>query len=157
VSQANIKLLTQSVAAIGKRRLRSPLKRSNVELIYRGFAGWGKDEPARLHTLLAPECELIVPDSIPYGGTFRGPDAFVGWFTHELWRWFDEFTSTPEAVIDAGEVIVVPVNVKARAKNRRTMDVHNLWVYEFRGGKLLRARVYADTAVLRDVVAGMTA
>jgi len=157
VSQADIKLLTQSFTTILKRRLRSPLKPSNIELLYRGFAGWGKDEPARLYGLLAPECELIVPDSIPYGGTFRGPDAFVGWFTHELWHWFDEFTSTLEGVIDAGEVIVVPVNVKALAKNRRTMDVHNLWVYEFRGGRLLSARIYADTAVLRDVVAGMSA
>jgi uncharacterized protein len=156
VTQTNVKLLAQSVAAIGKRRLRSPLKRSNVELVYRGFAGWGKDEPARLGELLSPDCELIVPDSIPYGGVFRGAENVIGWFTHELWRWFDEFTSTAEAVIDGGDVIVVPVNVKARARNGRTIDVHNLWVYELRGGKLLRARVYADTAVLRDVVAGMS-
>jgi len=156
VSQANIKLLAQSVAAIGKRRLRSPLKRSNVELIYSGFAGWGKDEPAKLHELLAVDCGLVVPDSIHYGGTFRGPDAFVGWFTYELWRWFDEFTSTPEGVIDGGNRIVVPVNVKARAKNGATMDVHNLWVYELSDGKLIKARVYADTAALRDVVEGFT-
>jgi ketosteroid isomerase-like protein len=133
------------------------LSQANLELLAQGFAGWGKGEPARMSELLAPDCELIVPDSIPYGGTFHGAENVIGWFTHELWRWFDEFTSTPEAVIDGGDLIVVPVNVKARAKNGKALDVHNLWVYEFKDGKLTKARVYADTAVLRDVVAGMTA
>jgi hypothetical protein len=32
------------------------------------------------------------------------------------------------------------------------MDVHNVWIYEFRDGELRRGRVYADTAVLRDTV-----
>ncbi len=127
---------------------------SNIELLAHGFAGWGKDNPASMRELFAPDCELIVPDSIPYGGTFRGADAVVDWFTRELWRWFDEFTSTPEGVIDAGEVIVVPVNVKARTKTGKQLDVHNLWVYELGEGKLIRARVYADTAVLREAVEG---
>jgi ketosteroid isomerase-like protein len=123
---------------------------SNIELLAGAFAGWGRDNPAKIRELLHPDCELIVPDSVPYGGTFRGADAVVDWFTHQLWRWFDEFTSTPEGVIDGGEVIVVPVNVKARAKNGKTMDVHNIWVYEFSDDKLARSSVYADTAVLRD-------
>jgi ketosteroid isomerase-like protein len=32
--------------------------------------------------------------------------------------------------------------------------VHNVWIYEFTDGRLTRGRVYADTAVLRDGVAG---
>jgi ketosteroid isomerase-like protein len=79
----------------------------------------------------------------------------IGWFTRELWRWFDEFTSTPEDLIDARDRIVVPVHVQARAKNGKTMDVHNGWVYEFSEGKLISGRVYADTAVLRDTVEGI--
>jgi hypothetical protein len=35
----------------------------------------------------------VVPESIPYGGTVRGADAVIDWFTRELWRWFDEFSS----------------------------------------------------------------
>ena len=59
-------------------------------------------------------------------------------------------------MIDAGDRIVVPVHVQARAKNGKTMDVHNAWIYEFSEGKLIRGRVYADTAVLRDTVEGIT-
>ena len=127
---------------------------SNAEALVRAFAGWDRDNPANLRELLHPDCELVVPDSLPYGGTFRGADAAIAWFTHELWRWFDEFTSTPEDLIDAGDRIVVPVHVRARAKNGRTLDAHNVWIYEFREGKLTRGRIYADTAVLRDTVAG---
>jgi hypothetical protein len=65
-----------------------------------------------MRDLLHPDCELVVPDSIPYGGTLQGVDAVIGWFTHELWRWFDEFTSTPEGLIDAGHQIVVPVHAR---------------------------------------------
>ena len=137
-------------------RNRGNVSASNVELLAQAFAGWGKDNPANMRDVLHPDCELVVPDSIPYGGTFRGPDAVIGWFTRDLWRWFDEFTSTPEGFIDAGDQIVVPVHVQARAKNGKTMDVHNVWIYEFSEGKLVRGRVYADTAVLRDTVEGVT-
>ena len=82
-------------------------------------------------------------------------DAAIRWFTRDLWRWFDEFTSTPEDLIDGGDKIVVPVHVQACAKNGRTMDVHNIWIYEFSEGRLIRGRVYADTAVLRDTVEGV--
>ena len=124
------------------------MSQSNIELLAQAFAGWGKDNPANMRDLLHPDCELVVPDSVPYGGTMRGVEQVIGWFTRELWRWFDEFASTPEGLIDGGDQLVVPVHVKARAKNGKTMDVHNVWIYEFREGKLIRGRVYADTAVL---------
>ena len=82
--------------------------------------------------------------------------AVIAWFTRDLWRWYDEFTSAPEGFIDAGDRIVVPVHVQARALSGKTVDVHNVWIYEFSAGKLIRGRVYADTAVLRDTVEGVT-
>jgi hypothetical protein len=36
------------------------------------------------------------------------------------------------------------------------MDVHNVWIHEFSEDRLIRGRVYADTAVLRDTVEGVT-
>jgi hypothetical protein len=128
---------------------------SNVELLARAFAGWGKDDPANMRDVLHPDCELVVPESVPYGGTFRGADAVVAWFTRDLWRWFDEFSSVPEGFVDGGDQIAVPVHVRARAKNGAIVDVHNVWIYEFSAGKVTRGRVYADTAALRDAVVGL--
>ena len=81
-----------------------------------------------------------MPDSVPHSGTRPGAEAAIGWFARELWRWFDEFTSTPEGFIDGGDQIVVPVHVQARAKNGKAMEVHNVWIYDFREGKLIRGR-----------------
>ena len=96
---------------------------SNIEMLAQAFVGWGKGSPANMRDVLHPDCELVVPESIPYGGTVRGADAVIDWFTRELWRWFDEFSSTPEGFIDGGDRIAVPVHVQARAKNGKTMDV----------------------------------
>ena len=38
---------------------------SNVELLIQAFAGWGKNNPANMREILHPDCELVVPDSIP--------------------------------------------------------------------------------------------
>jgi ketosteroid isomerase-like protein len=43
-----------------------------------------------------------------------------------------------------------------RATNGKTVDAHNVWIYEFSRGKLIRGRVYADTAVLREAVERIT-
>jgi len=34
------------------------------------------------------------------------------------------------------------------------VEADNVWIYEFADGELRRARVYADTATIRDAVAG---
>ncbi len=125
---------------------------SNLERLAQAFAGWGKDEPANMRELLHPDCELVVPESVPYGGTYRGAEAVIGWFTRDLWQWFDEFTSTPEEVLDAGDHVVVAVHVQATARTGKRLDAHNVWIYEFARGKLIRGRAYADTALLRDAV-----
>ena len=41
----------------------------------------------------------------------------------------------PEGFVDGGDQIVVPVRVQARAKNGKSMDVHNVWIYEFSEGQ----------------------
>jgi hypothetical protein len=129
---------------------------SNLERLAQAFAGWGKDNPAAMRDLLHPDCELVVPDSLPYGGTFRGVDAVIAWFTRELWSWFDTFSSTPEGPIDGGDRIAVPVRVQARTKHGASVDVRNVWIYEFRDGRLTRGQVYADTAVLRNALEGVS-
>jgi hypothetical protein len=39
---------------------------SNVELLAQAFAGWGKDNSANTRDVLDPDCELVVPDSVPW-------------------------------------------------------------------------------------------
>ena len=125
---------------------------THVEVLMKAFAsGWGKGKPPDLGDWLHPEAELVVPESMPYGGgVYRGRDRIEKWFSEDLWELWDEFSSTPVDVIDGGDKIVVPVHVRGRTHTGAEVETDNVWIYEFDGGALRRARVCADTAVLRD-------
>lgn len=127
---------------------------TNVERLLTAFAGWGEGNPAGIAELAADDCELVVPESVPYGGTWHGPDAVASWFAVELWRHFEEFNATPIDLIDGGDKVVVPMKVVAVARNGRRMEIDNLWLYEFRDGSLVRLQAYIDTAVAARTVAG---
>jgi ketosteroid isomerase-like protein len=64
-----------------------------------------------------------------------------------LWA---EFSSTPVDLIDAGDKLVLPVHVKGRTHAGIEVEADNVWIFDFEDGAVRRARVYADTATLRD-------
>jgi ketosteroid isomerase-like protein len=64
------------------------------------------------------------------------------------------FSSTPTDIIEGGDKIVVPVHVTAKTHTGTEVEADNVWIYEFEDGLLRRARVYADTATIRDAVLG---
>jgi ketosteroid isomerase-like protein len=127
---------------------------TNAEALMKAFAsGWGKGRPPALDGVLHPDAELIVPESMPYGGgVFRGQQRIEKWFAEDLWELWTEFSSTPVDFIDAGDKIVVPVHIKGQTHNGTEVETDNVWIYEFESGALRRARVYVDTATLRDAV-----
>ncbi len=116
---------------------------------------WGKGKPPDTGDALHPDVELIAPEGMPYGGgVFKGRERFEQWFSEDLWQLWEEFSSTPVDLIDGGEKIVVPVRVEGRTRNGTELSVDNIWVYEFDQGSLKRARLFADTALLRDAAGG---
>jgi ketosteroid isomerase-like protein len=92
---------------------------TNAEVLMKAFASrWGKGRPPALDGALRPEAELIVPESMPYGGgVFRGQQRIEKWFAEDLWELWREFSSTPVDFIDAGDKIVVPVHIKGTTHN----------------------------------------
>lgn len=128
----------------------------NAEILMRAFAsGWGKGKPPDLGDAVHVDAELIAPNSMPYGGgVFHGRDRIAQWFAEDLWEMWAEFSSTPTDLIDGGDKLVVPVHVKAKTHAGNEIEADNVWIYEFEDGALRRARVYADTATIRDAVVG---
>jgi ketosteroid isomerase-like protein len=130
----------------------------SLQILTRAFASdWGKGKPPALEGAMHPEAELIVPESMPYGGgVFRGQERIEQWFAEDLWQLWAEFSSTPTDFIDGGEKVVVPVHVKGKTHDGTEVEADNVWIYEFEDGKLRRARVVADTATIRDAVTGVS-
>ena len=58
--------------------------------------------------------ETLLPDSLPWGGTYRGPDGFrdmIGEFMSQL----EDFRPSPEAFLEAEDNhVVVPASVEGR-------------------------------------------
>jgi hypothetical protein len=61
---------------------------ANAEILIRAFAsGWGKGKPPDLGDSVHPGAELMLPESVPYGGgVFRGRDRIAQWFAEDLWK-----------------------------------------------------------------------
>ena len=108
----------------------------------RAFASdWGKGRPPALEGAIHPQAELIVPESMPYGGgVFRGRERIEQWFAEDLWELWAEFSSTPTDLIDSGEKIVVPFHVKGETHNETEVEVDNVSIYEYEDGAFRRAR-----------------
>jgi ketosteroid isomerase-like protein len=127
---------------------------TNAEVLMKAFASdWGKGKPPALEDAVHADVELIVPESMPYGGgVYRGRERIEKWFAEDLWMLWAEFSSTPVDFIDAGDKIVVPVHIKGKTHAGVEAEADNVWIYEFEDGALRRARVYVDTATIRDAV-----
>jgi uncharacterized protein len=57
-------------------------------------------------------------------------------------------------IIDAGDTIVVPVKTDALSIRGIRMQNEHLFLFKIRDGRPVYARLYADTARGRDVIAG---
>lgn len=101
--------------------------------------------------LLHPDLEVIEPESLPYGGVYRGKDAF-------LTDLFPKLTGLVDVGIEGvrilGEESVAMAQMDGVFTARRTgaqLRMPYVEVYEFDGGLISRITVYpADTKALAD-------
>ncbi|HTZ22935.1 MAG TPA: nuclear transport factor 2 family protein [Streptosporangiaceae bacterium] len=99
---------------------------------------------------------LKIPETLPYGGSFQGPEEFDRFFRRiydnsEYWSSFRTELALGR-VLDAGSHLVAPLRVTGRAKSSgATITVENLWLFEIADGNFARAQLYADTGAARNV------
>jgi hypothetical protein len=113
------------------------------------------NDRTRIVSMLPEEFVLKIPESLPYGGSFRGPEEFEAFFRRiyddrEFWSSFHTELALGR-VLDAGTHLVAPIRVTATAKaSGKTLTVENLWLFETADGNFVRAQLYADTAAGRN-------
>ena len=98
--------------------------------------------------------ETVIPDSLPWGGTYRGRDGFkemVGSFMSHL----EDFRAEPEAFLEAdSDHVVVPLAVSGRTTAGNDFSHRALWIYRLRDGKIVRAQFFGDTAETVEALGG---
>jgi uncharacterized protein len=96
--------------------------------------------------------EITVPGTLPWGGTYTGPDGFKQ-MIGKLLAEFEELNPQPQAFLEADDGhVVVPVNAAGRTKAGNELSGRGLWLYQVRDGKLVRAEFFGDTARAREAL-----
>ena len=88
---------------------------SNTEIVAAlktAFSGYDSNDRGPLTALLTDDFTFEMSDSLPYGGTYVGPDEFAA-FWQEVSKEWQYFRYDAHEIIDAGDTIVVPVKTDA--------------------------------------------
>ncbi len=124
----------------------------NVELIESLWDAFGRGDVEKVAGGLAENGEVVFPPSLPWGGTYEGPDAF-GDVLAEVVGSFAEFKAKPEMVLGADDDhVVVVANIRARSKKGERLESRVAWVYRLREGKIVRAEAFPDTAAIVEAL-----
>ena len=121
--------------------------------VVRGFNdALARGDVAGMLDFLDPRVEWRAPESVPWGGTFRGHEGFRE-FLRELLDQPGEFRREILEYLDAGERVVVLLRQMGRPKGGDTeYDVPEVHVWTVRDGKIVDFEGSFDTAtVLRTL------
>jgi hypothetical protein len=111
----------------------------------------------RIASMLPQSFVMRIPETLPYGGSYRGPGEFDRFFRSiyndsDYWSSFRTELALGR-VLDAGTHLVAPIRITATAKSSgAAMTVENLWLFEIADGNFVWAQNYADTAAGRNTL-----
>jgi ketosteroid isomerase-like protein len=127
--------------------------RDNVDVIEGAWAAWGKGNIEAATSIVAPEGEIHAPDTLPWGGTYIGPEGFQAMLA-SLVSNFSQFKATPVKVLGADDDhVVVLAETRGRTKSGNPVEVNVVWVYRLRDGQVESAEAYTDTAAVLEKLA----
>jgi uncharacterized protein len=122
------------------------MAQDNVDVIQGAWDAWAAGDFETATSIVAPEGEITAPSSLPWGGTFLGPEGFQD-FLRGLLAHFKDFKAVPEKVLGADDDhVIVTAIVRARTKGGASIENRSVWVYKLRGGQVISAETFADTA-----------
>ena len=122
------------------------MAQDNVDVVQSAWDAFGRGDIEAVLDAFAPAAETRVPESLPWGGTYAGPDGFRD-FLAKLDESFEQFSATPEKVLGADDNhVVVLAKTKGRTRAGGTIEASAVWIYQLRDGKIADAETFGDTA-----------
>jgi ketosteroid isomerase-like protein len=116
----------------------------NLDIVRRGFEAVREGGVEALLPLIHPEFEMTTPPALSAEpDTYRGPEGMRRYFASFL-EAMDEVTFEAHEMRTVGELVVVPVTLRARG---RTTGIETeqevVLVWEVRDGRAFRVEVFA--------------
>src|SRR5688500_13492948 len=105
----------------------------NVDVIESSWAAFGKGDVDRATAMASPEAEIRIPESLPFGGTYIGPEGFQD-YVNKMLSTFDDFKAVPEKVLSADDDHVIVIAAASGKVGGERFEVRSSWVYKFRDG-----------------------
>ncbi len=103
--------------------------------------------------LIDPQIEWLIPKGYPGGGNYYGRDAVFNDYFPKLLANFDQWTATPDQLLDAGEAIVGLGHYRGRVKRTGApVEIPFTHVWWVRNGKIVKAQPAADTSLFQQAL-----
>jgi ketosteroid isomerase-like protein len=119
---------------------------ANADTVKSGWDAFAKGDMDAATATTSDSAEIVIPESLPWGGTYTGPDGFkemIGKFLSN----FDEVNPQPKEFIEAeGGYVFVTVGGVGKTKSGNELSGDSIWLYKVDDGKIERAEFYGDTA-----------
>ena len=128
------------------------MAQDNVDVVQGAWVAFGRGDIDAVLEAIAPSAETRLPESLPWGGTYEGPDGFRDFLT-KLDDSFESFSATPQKVLGADDNhVVVVAKTKGRTKAGGALEGQAIWLYQLRDGKIADAESFGDTAQVLEAL-----
>jgi len=122
------------------------MAKDNVDVVQGAWDAFARGDIDGAAEAFAPNAEMRVPESVPWGGTYIGQDGFRD-FLYKIDQAFDQFKATPDKVLGADDNhVIVVAKTKGRTKSGGVLEGSAVWVYQLRDGRIADAESWTDTA-----------
>ena len=116
----------------------------NVQVLRDAYDAFASGDIPAVMAAFDESIEWHAPESVPFGGTYRGHDG-VGEFFGQLPRYWSDLSVRPEEFIDGGETVVVLVRI-AGTGAAAAIDDTAVHLWRMRDGKAVSFTEFGDTA-----------
>jgi uncharacterized protein len=119
-----------------------------AELVQRSYVAFARHDLDAVMADMDAEIEWHQAQGLPHGGFYRGiAEVRRNIFDPLDEQWWDEFSATPDELLDAGDDVVVLGRYRGVAKGTgKRLDVPFVHVWTVRDAKAVRFRQFLDTA-----------
>lgn len=128
------------------------MAQDNVDLIEQAWDAFGRGNLDAATALADAAAQISVPETVPWGGTYRGPEGFRE-FLDKLFEHFAELKAVPEKILGADDDhVIVIARGTGRTKAGNAFEGRSAWIYRLQDGKVTEVEQFLDTAKVRDAL-----